>query len=160
MPRHRVLLVEDDDAHAMIVETALTDAATLELVRVRGGREALGVLRDEGRDRPDLVLLDLKLPGFSGIDVLRQIREHEDLNDVPVVILSTSAAEVDIRAAYDCGVSSYLVKPADYNELCDLMASTANYWLRWNQRPPARRRNASPETAASSDEGDDSRRTA
>ncbi len=95
--------------------------------------------------RPHMILLDLRLPKIDGLDVLKEIRASSDLNEVPVVILSTSSAESDIGSAYQLHANSYLVKPNDFRTFDDLIYDLGNYWLGWNhdqgrnfQKPPAR----------------------
>lgn len=78
--------------------------------------------------RPDLVVLDLNLPRVGGLDVLRRIKSDPDLRTVPVVVFSTSRAEVDVAAAYACGASSYVVKPLDLHRFMEVVTSIEQYW--------------------------------
>jgi len=89
----------------------------------------------ESSPRPHLILLDLRLPRVDGLEVLRQIKEQEDLNNIPVIILTTSEAEKDMTRAYSQHVNSYLVKPVGFEEFSKLMNDLGFYWLGWNQHP-------------------------
>ncbi len=101
----RFLLVEDDDDHAKIVERSLRADKAIFLARVCDGVEALKYLRNEGEYqstiRPDIVLLDLKLPKKDGHEVLSEIKEDMALRTIPVIILTTSDAEIDKQKAYE-----------------------------------------------------------
>jgi CheY-like chemotaxis protein len=115
-----VLLVEDDPGDVLIAREAL-EAAQLDtaLDVVSDGAQALAYLRgqDEHAEaaRPDLVLLDLNLPGMSGHEVLAAIKDDEQLRRIPVVILSTSSAAEDISKSYDLHANVYVAKPVDFN---------------------------------------------
>ncbi len=139
-----VLLVEDDPAHAEIVRRnfAALDL-NLRLDHVTDGEAALdylwrkGPYGDDGvAARPGLVLLDLRLPRLSGLEVLKAIRADEALEPIPVVALTTSSAEADIGQAYRLGVNSYVVKPLERTAFEALLASLGRYWLEWNEQPP------------------------
>lgn len=138
-----ILLVEDDPAHAEIVRRNF-DASRIanNLIHVPDGQAALDYLycRDSYSDpllapRPGLILLDLRLPKVDGLEVLRTIKGDADLNQIPVVILTTSAAESDIARAYDSHANSYLVKPVDFTQFIELMDILGYYWLVWNKHP-------------------------
>ena len=140
-----VLLVEDDPAHAEIVRRNFEDFGMANrLVHVTDGQYALdylyrreGFADPDGAPRPGLVLLDLRLPKIDGIEVLRTIKSDPALNQIPVVILTTSAAESDVARAYDCHANSYLVKPVDFTQFIELMEILGYYWLAWNHQPEA-----------------------
>ncbi|MBI1373105.1 MAG: response regulator [Phycisphaera sp.] len=136
----RLLLVEDDDAHAQIVRLALEGAETpSDVMRVADGEEAIRFLRGEepftDRRRPDLVLLDLRLPKIDGHEVLRTIKNDDGLRSIPVVVLSTSDADTDLSRAYGNHVNSYMVKPADFIEFREMIRDLIAYWGRWNLAP-------------------------
>ncbi|MHC4093616.1 MAG: response regulator, partial [Planctomycetota bacterium] len=119
-PRH-FLLVEDDDAHAELVLLGLEEGRLGNTVdRVADGAAALGYVRREGKyaqaPRPDVILLDLRLPRVEGHQVLEALKNDEDLRAIPVVVLTTSATEADKAKAYSNHANSYLVKPPDFEK--------------------------------------------
>jgi CheY-like chemotaxis protein len=132
-----LLLVEDDPGDQELTRRAL-DAGTVEtqLQIVNDGEEALDYLHARGKyappayaPRPDLILLDLNLPRLDGRQVLEAILRDPDLHRVPVVILTTSEQDNDIRAAYDLGVNSYIVKPADMQAFVRSIRCLQEYWF-------------------------------
>lgn len=146
LPRH-ILLVEDNLDHAGLVIHGFRKTGTSHTIHhVADGEQALGYLFNRGAyadtrlyPRPDLVLLDLRLPRIDGLEVLKTVRETPSLNRIPVVVLTSSDAAVDIRKAYDYHANSYVVKPFDFRQFTQLMKDLAGYWLSWNQsgRQPA-----------------------
>jgi CheY-like chemotaxis protein len=138
-----ILLVEDDPAHAEIVRRNFEDFRMANrLVHVADGQAALDYLYRRGEfsdpdhsPRPGLVLLDLRLPKIDGLEVLKKIKSDPDLGRIPVVILTTSAAETDMVRAYDNHANSYLVKPVNLPQFVDLMKALGYYWLAWNEFP-------------------------
>jgi CheY-like chemotaxis protein len=138
-----ILLVEDDPAHAEIVRRNLGDFRVANrIVHVADGQAALDYLFHQGdyadpktSPQPDLILLDLRLPKVDGLEVLRRVKENETLKCLPIVILTTSAAESDLMRAYAHGVGSYLVKPVDFEKFTKLMEVFGYYWLAWNRFP-------------------------
>ncbi len=114
--------------------------APTRIVAVHNGDEALSYLSGTGNfsDRkqfplPDAILLDLKLPRRSGLEVLTWVRKHAVLRQMPVIILTSSYQEDDVRLAYDHGANSYLVKPVDLDDLETMMARVAEYWTSLNR---------------------------
>ena len=85
--------------------------------------------------RPSVVLLDLRLPKVDGLEVLKTIKTSEELQGLPVVILTTSEAEQDVAHAYESHANSYLVKPVDFQMFQELMEALGFYWLSWNRSP-------------------------
>ena len=138
-----ILLVEDNTAHAEIVKRKLTNFRIANrLLLVKDGQEALDVLFCKGAFadpetsfRPDLILLDLRLPKVDGLEVLRRIKKAEDVRRIPVVVLTTSDESSDIAAAYVYGAGSYLVKPANFEKFDKLLDAVCSYWLTWNRFP-------------------------
>lgn len=128
----RMLLVEDSVADAKLVMLALEESGSgTQLTRVDDGAEALRLLADvaAGREpRPDVVVTDLNLPRASGIDVLRRVRTDPALRTIPVVVFSTSRADIDVATAYECGASSYVVKPLDLARFAEVVRSIDAYW--------------------------------
>ena len=135
-----ILLIEDDDAHAMIVEKgfrSLGAGGTIE--RVSDGVEGVAYVRREGvyadRRRPQLILLDLKLPRMDGHQVLQVLKADNHFKAIPIVVLTTSDADNDAQQAYALHANSYLVKPVNFAEFRQLIGAVAAYWGEWN-RPP------------------------
>lgn len=131
-----ILYVEDNLDHAELVLRCLDRRGLRDrIVHVEDGEMALMVLehvKSHAATRPKLVLLDLKLPKVSGIEVLRRIKDTPELQDIPVVVLTTSANPRDIQDAYASYVNSYLVKPDDLRTLDALMSDLSTYWLDHN----------------------------
>ena len=140
-----ILLVEDDAADAEIVRRNLAESRIANrLVHLADGQAALDYLLracsgppDPAAPLPDLILLDLRLPKVDGQQVLQRLKADEQLRRIPVVILTTSKAELDMLTAYENGAGSYLVKPVDFQKFAALMEAFGFYWLAWNQYPQA-----------------------
>jgi CheY-like chemotaxis protein len=138
-----ILLVEDEPAHAEIVRRNLEGLRVANhIVHVPDGQAALDYLYRKGgyvdpgsSPVPELILLDLRLPKVDGLEVLRIVKSDERLSPIPVVILTTSAAEADITRAYSSKANSYLVKPVDIAQFVKLMETLGYYWLVWNETP-------------------------
>ncbi|WKN44589.1 response regulator [Tunicatimonas pelagia] len=127
MKTKSVLLVEDNPGDARLVREALKDSPDpLKLVVASDGQEALDMLKTL---RPDIILLDLNLPKVDGRDVLKSIKSTPHLRRIPVVILSTSEAELDINNAYDAHANSYITKPLDFNQFTNIIHDIQHYWL-------------------------------
>lgn len=137
-----ILLVEDNPSDVALTERALKRShITNELVVARDGQEALeqlfGPADSPNLPRlPALVLLDLKLPKVTGLDVLREIRANRRTRRLPVVILTTSTEERDISAGYDLGTNSYIRKPVDFRQFVESIEQLGMYWLVLNEPPP------------------------
>jgi CheY-like chemotaxis protein len=138
-----VMLVEDNADHAELVIRTLEDHRIAnKVLHFLDGQTALDYLlrhneyeNPEISPRPHMVLLDLRLPRIDGLEVLRLIKEQDDLKNIPVIILTTSEAEKDVARAYSNHVNSYLVKPVGYEEFSKLMNDLGFYWLGWNTHP-------------------------
>ena len=143
-PGHRkgsILLVEDYEAYAKLVLRASDQVLPeTEIHWVPDGKQAmdfLGATQSSTRsDSPSLVLLDMTLPGMSGLEVLQRIRCDIGLRRIPVVMFSSSTTEAQRAAAYDAHANGYLGKPTNFDQLCRLMADLHRYWIRWNEQPP------------------------
>jgi CheY-like chemotaxis protein len=132
------LLVEDDDDHAQLVIRSLeNNRVSNGITRVKDGVEALDFLFQRGKYKnqvlPDIILLDLKLPKMDGHEVLRKIKSDPRLKVIPVVILTTSAAESDKAMAYGEHANSYLVKPLDFDSFRKMAEELNLYWGVLNQ---------------------------
>ena len=130
-----ILLIEDNPADARLVQEALADGDVPARLRwLTSGEEALKYLRQTGQPAsgqtpPDLVLLDLNLPGLNGHEVLTAIKTDPALLRVPVVVLSSSAKTTDVQAAYGQHANAYLVKPLDYTHFLALVGQIRSHWL-------------------------------
>jgi CheY-like chemotaxis protein len=137
-----VLLVEDSPGDAALAREAFAEAGVAVNLRVvTDGVEALNYLRGidsySEREVPDMVLLDLKLPRKSGLQVLEETKEDPDLRRIPVVVLTTSTAERDVSAAYRLHANSYLRKPVTFEEFVRLARTIGDYWLGLVRLPKA-----------------------
>lgn len=141
-PLH-ILLVEDNEAHAELVIRAMRDSQVANTIHhVADGEQALDYLFKRGayadpirNPRPNLILLDLRLPRVDGLEVLRTIKITPELLRIPVVVLTSSDTESDIARSYDYHANSYVVKPLDFRTFTQLMKDLGFYWLRWNAKP-------------------------
>jgi CheY-like chemotaxis protein len=138
-----VMLVEDNVDHAELVIRTLEEHRIVNQVRhFLDGQSALDYLFRRGEfagqkntPLPHVILLDLRLPRVDGIDVLKAIKEDDELKIIPVVVLTTSEAEKDVTRAYYNHANSYLVKPVGFEEFKRLMDDLGFYWLGWNTHP-------------------------
>ncbi len=130
----RILVVDDEPSDREMLTIALTTAkSNLDIVAVEDGEQAMQFLRKDPSfpeaARPDLIFLDLNLPGRDGRDILRDIRGDSDLKGVPVVVLTTSNDERDIVGAYHHGANTYIVKPGNYRDFLGIISSLQEYWF-------------------------------
>ncbi len=139
-----ILLVEDNPQDAELTMRALKkDRLANRITLVEDGAAALDYMFCTGAyagrnigEAPRVVLLDLKLPKVSGLDVLREIRRHEKTRLIPVVVVTSSSEDPDVKAAYELGANSYVVKPVDFDAFSEAVSKLGLYWLLVN-RPPA-----------------------
>ncbi len=129
-----VVLVEDNPGDALITEEAFEQAkVAINLTVCEDGPSALQhleqALTPSGPLLPDLILLDLNLPGMSGIQVLDRIREHDGLVHIPVIVMTSSTAPEDVLAAYRSHANSFISKPVRPQEFLDAVKSLESYWL-------------------------------
>lgn len=137
------MLIEDDPNDSLLVRRAFEKAGVENPIQVlSNGDAALSYLEGIGdyqnRIRyplPIFILLDLKLPGMPGLQLLKWIRTRKELRLIPVVVLTSSAEESDVRSTYEAGANSYLVKPGDRNEVFRVISVIQNYWLEHNVSP-------------------------
>ena len=138
-----ILLVEDHIPHAELGKRNFArHRVANQIHHVTDGEAALAYLFRRGpyadpatSPRPHVILLDLRLPKVSGLEVLREIKTTNELQTIPVVILTTSTAERDVSRAYEQHANSYLVKPVGFAEFARLMQDLGFYWLAWNHCP-------------------------
>ena len=137
MNNRTILLVEDnrDDELFAMMAFKKNNVAT-QVVVARDGQEALDYLFNPANVLPALVLLDLKLPKVSGLDVLRQVRADARTSLVPVIVLTSSLHESDLKASYALGGNSYICKSLDLDRFTFEIGVVARYWLEINKPPP------------------------
>ncbi len=139
-----ILLVEDNAADVELVRESLADIGLADRLRVaRDGVHALaelGLAQERAGPRsaapPRLVLLDIKLPKMTGIEVLERIRSSARTHAIPVVVLTSSAIDRDIARCYELGATSYVQKPVEFARFRDLVQQIGRYWLSVNEPPP------------------------
>ena len=129
-----ILLVDDNIGDVVLTKEALKGAEFSNRVSVvRDGFEALEFLRRTGKfanaSRPDLILLDINMPRKNGCEVLEEVRCDEDLRLIPIVILTSSEAEDDIRRAYELGANCFVTKPADLDEMVSVVQAINHFWI-------------------------------
>jgi CheY-like chemotaxis protein len=135
------LLVDDNPGDVELTKVALRDAKILNGISVaRDGEEALAFLRRQGvfgnAPRPDLVLLDLKMPKVDGYQVLEEMKADPELRRIPVVVMSSSSAEQDLARAYDAQISAYLVKPSNFDDYFSAIRAVKELWFHVVALPP------------------------
>ena len=129
-----ILLVEDNADDEQLTLRAMRQSEVPNMIRVaRDGAEALERLFDPGARLPDLILLDLKLPKVSGLEVLQRIRSDAKTRGLPVVVLTSSDEEKDIVESYNLGANSFIRKPVDFDEFIDAVRQLGLYWLSMNR---------------------------
>lgn len=129
-----ILLVGDNTGDARLATEALKESKVLnKLIHLDNGLEALKYLKMEGKyinvTKPDLILLDLNLPGMDGRDVLKEIKSDPNLKRIPVVILTTSRSEEDILQSYDLHANCYISKPIDLEQFVAVVKSIEDFWF-------------------------------
>jgi CheY-like chemotaxis protein len=124
-----IMIVDDDAVDRMSIKRAFADLRiTNELVIADGGEKALAILSAAEIPRPTVVLLDLRMPGVDGLEVLKAIRSHPKYKTTPVIILTTSSEERDRVATFELGISGYMVKPVDYQQFVEVVRTIDLYW--------------------------------
>ncbi len=136
-----ILMIEDNDGDVLLTRKALrSDKVVNRLSVVNDGIEAMDFLYRRGNyasaPRPDLILLDLNLPGRDGRQVLADIKSDPNLDTIPVVILTGSEAEEDILRSYKLHANCYIVKPVDFDKIREVVAAIENFWLSVVKLPP------------------------
>lgn len=142
---HLILLVEDNPDDVELTRRAFQKSNIVnQMVVARDGQEALDLLfatgPHAGREealKPDIILLDLKLPKIPGLEVLRRMRANAKTRRLPVIILTTSNEEKDVVGSYDLGANSYVRKPVDFVQFVEAAKQLGLYWLLLNEPPPS-----------------------
>lgn len=134
-----ILLVEDNPMDVDLTIRAFRRRKLMSDIQVaRDGEEALAFIErwDTGAPVPAVILLDVKLPRVDGLDVLRAIKAHSTYCTIPIVMLTSSAEDVDIQTAYQLGANSYIVKPVDFEKFMEVAQQIEVYWTVLNQPAP------------------------
>lgn len=141
----RILLVEDDPRDVELMLQGLSEFNLANEVYVaREGEEALNYLYrrekffERGNGNPALILLDIKMPKLSGLEVLRVIKMDEQLRNIPVVMLTSSKQEPDLMESYKLGVNAYVVKPIQFHDFVDAVKLLGMFWAVLNEPPPVK----------------------
>lgn len=128
---HPILLVEDNPVDIDLTLRAFKKQNLTNPIEIaRDGEEAIKMIEkwNAGKPVPVVVLLDLKLPKFSGLEVLKEIKSHPEFKKIPVVVLTSSAEDSDINTAYNLGANSYIVKPVQFDRFIEVAAQIELYW--------------------------------
>lgn len=132
-----ILLVEDNPDAVELTRIALKkEAIDCNLVVMRDGAEALDYFTSASSSTnviPDFILLDLKLPKISGLEVLKQLRDNRKTKTIPIVVLTSSDEETDINESYKSGVNSYIIKSDNFEKFCETIRVLSSYWLKLNK---------------------------
>jgi CheY-like chemotaxis protein len=140
-----ILLVEDDPNDTLLIERAFQKAGLKDVLRiVRDGEQAIDYLKGAGQyanrelyPLPFLLLLDLKMPGADGFEVLQWLRSEPSMKRLLVVVLTSSNLQADVDRAYEMGANSYLVKPVEFDEMVRMIRRFEVYWMEINRVPSA-----------------------
>lgn len=136
-----ILLVEDSEPDILLTEEAFSEARVQNRLHVvRDGEEALQFLRREGEyaaaPRPDMILMDINMPRKNGLEVLEEVKADPNLRSIPVLILTTSQAEDDVRRSYSGHASGYVVKPVGFENFLQAIRAFEDFWLTFVRFPP------------------------
>ena len=147
---YTILLVEDEENDALLLQMAFKKNKILNPVQwVRDGLEAIAYLNGAGiyADRrlypfPEVLLLDLKMPRITGLELLAWIRDHPNFRVIPTIIMTSSQQDLDIENAYSLGANTYMIKPTAFDELARMVKTAHEYWsvsvkpkAKWSKKP-------------------------
>ena len=140
MKEFDILLVEDNVDHAEMTRRALMEDGLQNLIRwVKDGQEAVDYLFRQGAftevRRPGLILLDIKLPKITGLDVLERIKKDSELCIIPVIMLTTSDRDEEVSKCYRLGANGFMIKPGNFNKFSEKVNAMKLYWLYTNRSP-------------------------
>lgn len=136
-----ILLVEDSRGDIGLIEEVFEDAKIRNNLHIaEDGEEAILFLNQQGQfldaPRPDIILLDLNLPKKDGREVLQEVKEDDNLKNIPIVVLTTSKAEEDILKSYNLHANAYITKPVDFDQFIKVIKSIEDFWLQVVKLPP------------------------
>lgn len=141
--RFTVYLVDDNDDHCMLIEDMLVSQGfAARVIRFADAEAALTHLRDpqaarkaDAHHEPDFIFLDIRLPGMNGIELLRQLKGNLTTRRIPVIMLTTSQREEEIRESFELGACGYVVKPVEFKVLAEKIRALKAYWEQASERP-------------------------
>lgn len=136
-----ILLVEDSEPDILLTQEAFEEAKVKNRLHVaRDGEEAINFLRRKGphaqAPRPDVILLDINMPRKNGLEVLQELKADPDLATIPVLMLTTSQAEEDVRNSYARHANGYVIKPVGFENFLNAIRAFENFWLTFVRFPP------------------------
>jgi two-component system, chemotaxis family, response regulator Rcp1 len=136
-----ILLIEDNQGDNRLTKEVFKEAAVPNHIQiVTNGVKAMHYLNKEkeykNAPHPDLILLDLNIPKKDGREILKEIKENPDLKCIPIIVLTTSQSEMDIKSTYEHYANAYITKPLDLNEFIEVIRSIEEYWLSTVELPP------------------------
>lgn len=140
MKTAQILLVEDNEGDIVLTIHALEECNIIsEINVVKNGQEALDFLFQRGKytrvEKPDLILLDINIPIFSGHEVLKQVKEDDTLKSIPIIILTTSSSQKDVDLAYEYHANSYVMKPLEMEAFLQTILKIGEFWLQLSKLP-------------------------
>jgi len=148
--RISILLVEDNHDHALLESKAMVELCKdleLNIMMLDNGRDAISYVKGEGRfasrELPDMIILDLKMPGTNGFDVIQAIKSDVRYKHIPIVALSSSELEEDVKKVYFNGGNSYVIKPLEPDAFQEKVSRIPPYWGDVSQLPPRKKKSES-----------------